>query len=160
MITQETFDKFMKEETFACKNPVLLKAIKKEDDASCLIQDGEGAEVLGKCLQGLMKMRKEDELSGQTFLEAKQAVQDFGEKGLSDTLAGVGDMQDGIYNTLATTWEKGEQIFNLAFSKGHLDSSYGGTAWMARFSHDYQGFCRAINQKYVKSSSRIMPKTR
>ena len=75
-VEQDMFNKIMKQEIYDCKNPLLLKALK--DTGSLDIGfPAEAAEVLGKCLQSLMKERNETKVNEQTLTDAIDMIDKF-----------------------------------------------------------------------------------
>lgn len=128
-VAKKDFDKIMKEETYACKNPVLLKALIDNANSFDIGLPAKAAESLGTCLQGLMKLRKEEKLSEQTLIDGIEATIKFDQTG--ETLY---HSRDNTLRILAATWKEGEQVFTLL----------GGSKEM------YQKFCRSINENYVK----------
>ena len=137
-VTKEVFDKIMKEENYDCKNPVLFKNL--VDTGSLDIgYPAKAAEALGKCLQGLMKLNKEDKLSEQTLTNAIDAIMSFDHVNNN----ALHFCRKNTLKILAATWEKGEQVFNIL----------GGDKEI------YQTFCRNMNKNYVKNVFKTPQKT-
>ncbi len=130
-ITKEIFDRIMKEETYDCKNSVLLRNIM---DTGSLDRGlpAKAAVSLGKCLQGLMKLRKEDTLSKKTLTDGIEAIDKF-DFANNDALY---HCRENTLKILSATWKNGEQIAEcIGVSK-----------------EGYQHFCRGMNQEFVKNS--------
>ncbi len=129
-VEQHLFDKIMKQEKYDCKNPTLLKALK--DTGSLDIGfPAEAAEVLGKCLQYLMKQRKETKVSEQTLDDAIKMIDKFDKTDAGDA---INFARDNVIRILSATWSKGDQI---AIGLGNMSKA------------NYEAFYRALVRKYV-----------
>lgn len=131
-VEQDMFNKIMKQEIYDCKNPLLLKALK--DTGSLDIGfPAEAAEVLGKCLQSLMKERNETKVNEQTLTDAIDMIDKF-----DKTVAGeaIHLARDNVIRILSATWSKGDQI---AINLGGMSKE------------DYEAFCRGLNKKYIST---------
>lgn len=139
-VTKEDFDKIMQEEKFACKNPVLFKNISEDANAFDRALPAKAAEALGKCLQGLMKTRKEEQLTEKTLEDGIKAIDAF-DSNNNDALR---FSYEHTIKILAATWEKGEQVAEcLGASK-----------------ESYQKFCRSMNKEFVENVSQTSNKVR
>ena len=129
---QRLYDEIMKKEVYDCKNPVLLKALK--DTGSLDVGfPAEAAEVLGKCVQYLMKEKHETKISKKTLDDAIKMVYEFDK---TDAVEAIHFARENVIRILSATWSKGDQI---AIGLGGMSKE------------DYEAFCRGLNQKYVST---------
>ena len=132
-VTNALYNKIMREEKYNCKKPGLLRIIEGDKNALDCAYPAKAAIVLGKCLQGLMKVRGEKKLTEKTLNDAVAAIMKFDK---TVAVEAIYFAKENTFRIIMATWKNGDQI----------------APFVGLTKTGYESSCCTLKQDFVKTS--------